>query len=847
MKTLNEESNGQQHLEVSQDLPILESSKTPTSDASTAESSAPAVKPKSTRKRIVDEKQKDTGNSVKPRRVGQRMARGEQLTETQDSTMPAAKPARAKRAQKQLDGHGSVQVEPTGRPKRAANRKEAKEADARTEAAGGNDDIPPVTASAIKYLGKKNATLADYIKLDPDSLTFVRYHLKRLHQLESDNRPIGEYADAKTQPVSPALQRLVDTRGKGPERGRGTVVTGDAASLAEMVNQGQMNTAVPSYGQKATDYPAYAAVVVQLRKLDLAAGKAGPDVRAGGVALDDNQRMHRVLGTAQILMGLPIRELAHVDAADLAASDIREVRAIEEVSARRLALNAMIESGLAQPLYHSEFAKQAPDLVEPAAQAYKAAKADWGLAHEAISNLSYLIDSGMSLTKDETAALARRTIATIRAIEVAQYREQALAVSHQAGLWYPQYRTEFAHNAPELVASAEMAYRVEEFRTTSGPQTVHMDENSIEQSPLVLLAKAQPVHHDDQTTAEPSSPSEDISKQPPASMAPDKPAIPSTGGHPSLGSRLLIAIKSAKSRLSTWLSEQRNEGAEAVGIMPMSPDKPPVTPVNADDKSSVVPESVAHRFLKVENDYYFQDRTPAFSDRGRKLATRGANVEVVRSMVEIAKVRGWDTITVKGTEEFRRSAWMEASQDGLTVVGYKPSALDLAVLANRPANNSIEKSVARSKDSVPMQPKAGRSSAQVGNVKTASAHQVTQVEPVPGTLRPDPELEAKAKAFEEGKPASVVRKYPDLSKAYGVVAAAKAFASEKLPESSRDEFIKMARRHMIEKIIAGEQIQGPKIYLEPSKTIGGGDQVKTASDAVDRGNPLGEKAGHQER
>ncbi len=849
MNPLNEERKSQQPSKAPTDLSTLDPSVTPTLDASTAEAPGPVLKPKSPGKRIVDETPKEKGKSEKSRRVGQRKARGEQLIVAQESTTPTVKPARAKRAQKQMDVQVTVQAEPANRPKRASSRKEAKEADARTEVPGDSNAIPPITASAIKYLGKKNATLSDYIKLDPESLTFVRYHLKRMHQLEADSRPTGDYADAKTRPVSPALQRFADARAKDVEQSHGNEAVQVTANPIEKVDQAQMRTAVPSYGQKLAANSTYPSVDVQLRKFELATRKAGPNVQAGEVALDDSQRMHRVLGTAQILMANPNRELALVDATNLAASDIKEVRAIQDVSDRRLALSAVIESGLAQPFYHSEFARQAPDLVELATQAHRATRADWGLTYEVITNLGNLVGSEMSLTKDEIAALARRTIATIRAIEVPLYREQALAASHQAALWHPQYRTEFAHNAPDLVATAEVAYRAEDSRTPVGSKSLHMDENSIEQSPLLLVAKTQPVHQSDQAGAavlRPSS-SEEVGKESTVSAASDGAVAPSAVGHPGLGRRLLLAIEGATNQANTWLSIRRKKSMDSVGITPVSPEKPTAKPAQDDNKSSVVPESVARRFLRVETEYYFQDRTPAFSDRGGKLATRGANLEVVRSMVEIARARGWDTITVKGGEEFRRSAWMEATQQGLTVAGYKPTALDLAGLANRPASNVVEKAVAQSKGSIPMQRQAERPSPQADNVQTTGARDTTEIERAPASLRPDPELVAKAKAFEEGKPAAVVKKYPDLAKAYGVVAAAKAFASEKLPEASRDEFVEMAKRHMAEKITTGQQIHGPKIYLEPTKTIDAGDQVAEATQAIDQRHPPGPKVVNRER
>ena len=849
MNPLNEESKGQQLPKAPNDLSNLSPGVMPVQDASTMEDRGPVMKPKNPGKRDVDGIPKEEGESGKSRRVGQRKAGEEQSIVSKDTTTPALKPAHAKRAQKQKDTQVTIQAEPVSRPKRASSSRKTKEVDALTMTVGDANDVPPLTASAIKYLGKKNATLADYIKLDPDSLAFVRHHLNRMHHLDAGSRSTGEYSDAKKRPVSPSLQRFADARGKDLEQNHGNVAVHVLASPIETVDQAHMRTAVLSYGQIVTGDSAYPSVVVQLRKFQLATRKAGPDIEAGEVALDDSQRMHRVLGTAQILLGKPMRQLTLIDAADLVASDVKELRAIQDESARRLALSAMMDSGLAQPLYHAEFARQASDLVELAAQAYKTTKADWGLTYEALSNLSNLVDSEMPLTKDETAELARRTIATVRAIEFPQYREQVLAASHQAALWHPQYRTEFAHNAPDLVAIAEVAYRAEASRTPVGSKTLQVEENSIEQSPLLVVTKAQPVHQNDQAAAAVHGPSsaEKIDREFTVSKASDGAAAPSPVGHPGLGERLLRAIEGAANQANTWLSIRRQKSIDSAGNMPMSQEKSTSMPVLADDKSSLVPESVARRFLKVESEYYFQDRTPAFSDCGSKLATRGANLEIVRSMVEIAKARGWGTITVKGTEAFRRSAWMEATQDGLTVAGYKPTSLDLAALANRPASNIVEKGVALSEERLPMQPQARRSFAQADNARSKSVHQAKEMQPAPAGLRPEPQLVGKAKAFEEGNPTSVVKKYPDLAKAYGIVAAAKAFASEKLPEASREEFIKMARRHIVEKITAGQQIQGPKIYSEPTKIFDARDQVKGTTEAVDRERRAGTKAVSKEQ
>lgn len=101
-----------------------------------------------------------------------------------------------------------------------------------------------------------------------------------------------------------------------------------------------------------------------------------------------------------------------------------------------------------------------------------------------------------------------------------------------------------------------------------------------------------------------------------------------------------------------------------------------------EDRQKAIPEHVAKRFIQVDDKYYFPDKSLAFEDRGAKLATRSENQEVVRSLVAIAQARDWNNITVRGSEEFRRSAWLEASQQGIEVRGYKPTAVEKAHLAS---------------------------------------------------------------------------------------------------------------------------------------------------------------------
>src|SRR5271155_4683883 len=82
-------------------------------------------------------------------------------------------------------------------------------------------------------------------------------------------------------------------------------------------------------------------------------------------------------------------------------------------------------------------------------------------------------------------------------------------------------------------------------------------------------------------------------------------------------------------------------------------------------RSDSVPEDIKRRFVEVKNKYYFPDGARAFTDRGTRLTTPSENTEVVKSLVEIARARGWTEVTVRGTERFRKEAWTAARLAGI--------------------------------------------------------------------------------------------------------------------------------------------------------------------------------------
>ncbi|MBT2320788.1 hypothetical protein J7E62_00235 [Variovorax paradoxus] len=89
------------------------------------------------------------------------------------------------------------------------------------------------------------------------------------------------------------------------------------------------------------------------------------------------------------------------------------------------------------------------------------------------------------------------------------------------------------------------------------------------------------------------------------------------------------------------------------------------------------PDAIERRYLRVNDRYFFPDRTLAFIDDGGRIRVRTENREVLHSVVAIAEARGWRVIELKGTEAFRQSMWREAALRGIEARGYEPTEAEI--------------------------------------------------------------------------------------------------------------------------------------------------------------------------
>lgn len=148
-------------------------------------------------------------------------------------------------------------------------------------------------------------------------------------------------------------------------------------------------------------------------------------------------------------------------------------------------------------------------------------------------------------------------------------------------------------------------------------------------------------------------------------------------------------------------------------------------------------ESLRKRFIEAGEQFYYRTAPGeptkiAFTDHGKHLVTEHDDPSVIHGMVLRAKAKGWTTVRVNGTTEFKTEAWMQATIAGLDVEGYTPRGIDLARAEDRRdhrpvrgkgAQHSVEREAShdRTTDDPAKKPKQTMSAGQQVAVTTLEA------------------------------------------------------------------------------------------------------------------------------
>ena len=81
----------------------------------------------------------------------------------------------------------------------------------------------------------------------------------------------------------------------------------------------------------------------------------------------------------------------------------------------------------------------------------------------------------------------------------------------------------------------------------------------------------------------------------------------------------------------------------------------------------------------------FQQKTEVMRANDTRISTRLDDRQTVGIMLDLAQSRGWDTVRLRGTQDFKREAWVQAKVRGLSTEGYSPKSTDLQEAERRTA------------------------------------------------------------------------------------------------------------------------------------------------------------------
>lgn len=102
---------------------------------------------------------------------------------------------------------------------------------------------------------------------------------------------------------------------------------------------------------------------------------------------------------------------------------------------------------------------------------------------------------------------------------------------------------------------------------------------------------------------------------------------------------------------------------------------------------------VKNRFMSDEKINYYDKNDKgqiniAFEDRKNSLNTSRQDEKTIHAMLDLAESKSWTAIKLKGTEEFKQKAWLEAQLRGIEVKGYTPNEKDLIELQIKQAERT---------------------------------------------------------------------------------------------------------------------------------------------------------------
>ena len=106
-------------------------------------------------------------------------------------------------------------------------------------------------------------------------------------------------------------------------------------------------------------------------------------------------------------------------------------------------------------------------------------------------------------------------------------------------------------------------------------------------------------------------------------------------------------------------------------------------------KNSITHLSSADTY-KEKPDYSKSTMEVDIADHGKQLKTHEKSQLGGTELARVADEKGWKNVYIEGSEEFKSSAWREATSRGMTVEGYRPNEKDVTISRDEASRKGME-------------------------------------------------------------------------------------------------------------------------------------------------------------
>ena len=85
-----------------------------------------------------------------------------------------------------------------------------------------------------------------------------------------------------------------------------------------------------------------------------------------------------------------------------------------------------------------------------------------------------------------------------------------------------------------------------------------------------------------------------------------------------------------------------------------------------------------------------QQKSELMRASSTKISAKDSNEQTIGIMLDLAQSRGWANVKVKGSEEFKREVWVQATARGMETEGYAPKPADVQRVVERKVAASVK-------------------------------------------------------------------------------------------------------------------------------------------------------------